>query len=163
MNHFELFDLPAAFNLDAADLQQRYRKLQQTLHPDRFANGSQRDKLLAVQRTAQLNDAYQTLRNPLLRAEYILQLRGLDLAHEQTTLQDPEFLMAQMEWRERIAELNDWEEIDAALRDLAVESRDLQSELEQQINAEENEAAANSIRKLKFMLKLEHELEEKSE
>ncbi|MRJ42587.1 MULTISPECIES: co-chaperone HscB [Idiomarinaceae] len=163
MNHFELFDLPAAFNLDAADLQQRYRKLQQTLHPDRFANGSQRDKLLAVQRTAQLNDAYQTLRNPLLRAEYILQLRGLDLAHEQTTLQDPEFLMAQMEWRERIAELNDWEEIDAALRDLAVESRDLQSELEQQINAEQNEAAANSIRKLKFMLKLEHELEEKSE
>ncbi|MDT7526141.1 MAG: co-chaperone HscB [Pseudidiomarina maritima] len=163
MNHFELFDLPAAFNLDAADLQQRYRKLQQTLHPDRFANGSQRDKLLAVQRTAQLNDAYQTLRNPLLRAEYILQLRGLDLAHEQTTLQDPGFLMAQMEWRERIAELNDWEEIDAALRDLAVESRDLQSELEQQINAEQNEAAANSIRKLKFMLKLEHELEEKSE
>jgi len=163
MNHFELFDLPAAFNLDAADLQQRYRKLQQTLHPDRFANGSQRDKLLAVQRTAQLNDAYQTLRNPLLRAEYILQLRGLDLAHEQTTLQDPEFLMAQMEWRERIAELNDWEEIDAALRELAVESRDLQSELEQQINAEQNEAAANSIRKLKFMLKLEHELEEKSE
>ncbi len=163
MNHFQLFDLPAAFNLDAADLQQRYRKLQQTLHPDRFANGSQRDKLLAVQRTAQLNDAYQTLRNPLLRAEYILQLRGLDLAHEQTTLQDPEFLMAQMEWRERIAELNDWEEIDAALRELAVESRDLQSELEQQINAEQNEAAANSIRKLKFMLKLEHELEEKSE
>ncbi|WP_369743321.1 co-chaperone HscB [Pseudidiomarina sp. PP-1MA] len=163
MNHFELFDLPAAFNLDAADLQQRYRKLQQTLHPDRFANGSQRDKLLAVQRTAQLNDAYQTLRNPLLRAEYILQLRGLDLAHEQTTLQDPEFLMAQMEWRERIAELNDWEEIDAALRELAVESRDLQSELEQHINAEQNEAAANSIRKLKFMLKLEHELEEKSE
>ncbi|HET8817158.1 MAG TPA: Fe-S protein assembly co-chaperone HscB, partial [Pseudidiomarina sp.] len=102
MNHFELFGLPAAFAIDAAELQQRYRKLQQTLHPDRFANASQRDKLLAVQRTSQLNDAYQTLRRPLSRAEYMLELRGIDLQHEQQTLQDPEFLMAQMEWRERL-------------------------------------------------------------
>ncbi|SFR45528.1 molecular chaperone HscB [Pseudidiomarina maritima] len=160
MNHFELFDMPAAFNLDAAELQQRYRKLQQTLHPDRFANGSERDKLMAVQRTAQLNDAYQTLRSPLSRAEYLLELRGLELAHEQTTLQDPEFLMAQMEWRERIAEVDDWESLDAAYKDLQEQMRDLQSELEQQLNSDDNENAANSVRKLKFMHKLHHELEQ---
>jgi Fe-S protein assembly co-chaperone HscB len=160
MNHFELFDMPAAFNLDAAELQQRYRKLQQTLHPDRFANGSERDKLMAVQRTAQLNDAYQTLRSPLSRAEYLLELRGLELAHEQTTLQDPEFLMAQMEWRERIAEVDDWESLDAAYKDLQEQMRDLQSELEQQLNGDDNENAANSVRKLKFMHKLHHELEQ---
>ncbi len=160
MNHFELFDMPAAFNLDVAELQQRYRKLQQTLHPDRFANGSERDKLMAVQRTAQLNDAYQTLRSPLSRAEYLLELRGLELAHEQTTLQDPEFLMAQMEWRERIAEVDDWESLDAAYKDLQEQMRDLQSELEQQLNSDDNENAANSVRKLKFMHKLHHELEQ---
>ncbi len=159
MNHFELFGLTAAYSIDAADLQQRYRKLQQTLHPDRFANGSDREKLLAVQRTAQLNDAYQTLRSPLTRAEYMLQLRGIDLAHEQTTLQDPEFLMAQMEWRERIAEINDWESLDAAYRELAVESRNLQQQLELQVEQEANDDAAISIRKLKFMMKLERELE----
>lgn len=160
MNHFELFAMPAAFNLDAAELQQRYRKLQQTLHPDRFANGSDREKLRAVQRTAQLNDAYQTLRSPLSRAEYLLELRGIDLAHEQTTLNDPEFLMAQMEWRERIAEVDDLESLDAAYKDLQEQMRDLQAELEQQLATETNDAAANTVRKLKFMHKLHHELEQ---
>ncbi len=160
MNHFELFDMPAAFNLDAAELQQRYRKLQQTMHPDRFANGSERDKLMAVQRTSQLNDAYQTLRSPLSRAEYLLELRGIELAHEQTTLQDPEFLMAQMEWRERIEEVDDFDSLDAAYKDLQEQMRDLQSELEHQLNSDANDEAANTVRKLKFMHKLHHELEQ---
>lgn len=159
MNHFELFDLPAAFQLDAAELQQRYRKLQQTMHPDRFANGSERDKLRAVQRTAQLNDAYQTLRSPLTRAEYLLELRGIDLAHEQSTLKDPEFLMAQMEWRERIEEIDEWESLDAAYKDLQEQMRDLQSELERLLADDANDDAGNCVRKLKFMHKLHHELE----
>lgn len=161
MNHFEFFNLPVAYQLDLADLQQRYRKLQQALHPDRHASGSERDKLLAVQRTAQLNDAYQTLRSPLLRAEHILTLRGVDLQHEQKTLQDPEFLMAQMEWRERVEELdaNDFKAIDAAYKDLAEQTSALQDELEQLLVAEANEEAADTIRKLKFMHKLRSELE----
>ena len=159
MNHFELFDLPAAFNIDAAVLQQRYRKLQQTLHPDRFANGTEREKLLAVQRTAQLNDAYQTLRSPLSRAEYLLALRGMELAHEQTTVQDPEFLMAQMEWRERIATIKDWSTLESAYKDLQEEMRDLQMVLEQQLNQNADQDAAMTVRKLKFMHKLHHELE----
>lgn len=161
MNHFEFFNLPVAYQLDLADLQQRYRKLQQALHPDRHASGSERDKLLAVQRTAQLNDAYQTLRSPLLRAEHILTLRGVDLQHEQKTLQDPEFLMAQMEWRERVEEIdaNDFKAIDAAYKDLAEQTSALQDELEQLLVAEANEEAANTIRKLKFMHKLRSELE----
>lgn len=161
MNHFEFFNLPVAYQLDLADLQQRYRKLQQALHPDRHASGSERDKLLAVQRTAQLNDAYQTLRSPLLRAEHILTLRGVDLQHEQKTLQDPEFLMAQMEWRERVEEIdaNDFKAIDAAYKDLAEQTSALQDELEQLLVAEANEEAADTIRKLKFMHKLRSELE----
>lgn len=159
MNHFELFDLPAAFNIDATVLQQRYRKLQQTLHPDRFANGTEREKLLAVQRTAQLNDAYQTLRSPLSRAEYLLALRGIELAHEQTTVQDPEFLMAQMEWRERIATIKDWSTLESAYKDLQEEMRDLQMVLEQQLNQNADQDAAMTVRKLKFMHKLHHELE----
>lgn len=163
MNHFELFDLPAAFDIDAADLQQRYRKLQQQLHPDRFARGSERDKLLAVQRSAQLNDAYQTLKTPLNRAEYILQLRGIDLQHEQQTIRDPDFLMAQMEWRERIEELqqaaDNFTAIDSAYRDLEAQTHELQHELEQHIAADANEAAAIAVRKLKFMHKLRSEIE----
>ena len=161
MNHFEFFNLPVAYNVDLTDLQQRYRKLQQALHPDRHATGSERDKLLAVQRTAQLNDAYQTLCSPLLRAEHLLALRGVDMQHEQKTLQDPEFLMAQMEWRERVEELDagDFSGIDVAYKDLAEQTAELQTELERLLVAEENEEAADTIRKLKFMHKLRRELE----
>lgn len=161
MNHFEFFNLPVAYELDLAELQQRYRKLQQALHPDRHASGSERDKLMAVQRTAQLNDAYQTLRSPLLRAEHLLALRGVDMQHEQKTLQDPEFLMAQMEWRERVEELDagDFAGIDAAYKELAAQTAELQGELERLLVANDNEAAADTIRKLKFMHKLRRELE----
>ena len=174
MNHFEMFNLPAQFALDNADLQRRYRQLQQTLHPDRFANASERDRLLAVQRSAQLNDAYTTLREPLARAEYLLQLQGIDLAHEQTTLRDPEFLMAQMEWRERLAEIE--EELrgrqlspegltacplalEQAQRDLEVEARQLFEQLQRALEAQQYEPAAMLIRKLKFMAKLRTELD----
>jgi molecular chaperone HscB len=179
MNHFEMFNLPEQFALDSADLQQRYRQLQQTLHPDRFANASERDRLLAVQRSAQLNDAYTTLRSPLARAEYLLQLQGIDLAHEQTTVRDPDFLMAQMAWRERLEELDPVKGqalsvkgqalsgaaekclplIDAAMRELEGETQLLFTQLEQALSAAHYEQAAVLIRKLKFMAKLRTELE----
>lgn len=166
MNHFELFDLPQQFTLDAADLQQRYRQLQQAMHPDRFASSGEREKLRAVQRTAQLNDAYQTLRKPLSRAEYILTLRGIDIRHEQQTINDPEFLMAQMEWRERLEEVsasNDLlADIGRAETDLLEQTAALQSELEQLLEQQTdsaNHAATEVVRKLKFMHKLRNELE----
>ncbi len=176
MNHFEMFNLPVQFALDSADLQQRYRQLQQTLHPDRFANASERDRLLAVQRSSQLNDAYSTLREPLARAEYLLHLQGIDLAHEQTTLRDPEFLMAQMEWRERLEELEEMLRgrhlspeglsacplavaIAAAEKELEAEAQQLFEQLEQALAEQHYEPAAILIRKLKFMAKLRIELE----
>lgn len=164
MTHFELFDLPQQFQLDAADLQQRYRRLQQVFHPDRFASAGERDKLVAVQRTAQLNDAYQTLRKPLSRAEYLLSLRGIELQHEQQTIKDSTFLMAQMEWRERIEAVAESEDLLAGVRsaekDLASETKAYEQDLAAQINGDQNEAAADTIRKLKFMHKLAAELEQ---
>jgi molecular chaperone HscB len=171
MNHFEMFNLPEQFALDSADLQQRYRQLQQTLHPDRFANASERDRLLAVQRSAQLNDAYTTLRSPLARAEYLLQLQGIDLAHEQTTVRDPDFLMAQMAWRERLEELEELLRgrhlslsasplaVEQAEKDLEAEAQQLFQQLQQALAEQQYEPAAILIRKLKFMAKLRTELE----
>src|SRR5690606_10366897 len=131
MNHFELFDIPAQYELDTSELQRRYRQLQQTLHPDRFASAGEREKLRAVQKTSQLNDAYQTLKTPLTRAEYLLTLRGVDIRHEQQTIRDPEFLMAQMEWRERLEDVEGnadvLAEVDRARHDLSAEITELEA------------------------------------
>ena len=47
-NHFELFGLPVAFYIDAQKLEERYRELQRTLHPDRYANAGERERRLSV-------------------------------------------------------------------------------------------------------------------
>ena len=93
MNHFELFGLPVIFELDSACLATTYRELQRTLHPDKFANSSERERLLSVQKSSQVNDAYSILKSPIQRAEYMLAVCHEDIRGEQKTLQDPVFLM----------------------------------------------------------------------
>ncbi|MCG6368628.1 co-chaperone HscB, partial [Vibrio fluvialis] len=117
MNHFELFGLPSQFKLDGSLLSSQFRELQKRFHPDNFATGSERDRLMAVQKAAQINDAYQVLKNPISRAEYILAEQGVEIRGEQQTMQDPMFLMEQMELREELEEIADKSDPESALFD----------------------------------------------
>ncbi|HEY7866418.1 MAG TPA: iron-sulfur cluster co-chaperone HscB C-terminal domain-containing protein, partial [Psychromonas sp.] len=87
-------------------------------------------------------------------------LAGVDIALEQKTLQDTAFLMQQMEWRESIAAFteDDQDQIDEFAQQLQQQVADLESKIEVQLQNDELEATANSIRQLKFMLKLQIEL-----
>jgi molecular chaperone HscB len=87
-------------------------------------------------------------------------LAGLDIALEQKTLQDTAFLVQQMEWRESIAAFteDDQDKIDEFALQLQQQVADLESKIEVQLQNDELEATANSIRQLKFMLKLQTEL-----
>ena len=70
MDYFTLFGLPARYQLDTQALSLRFQDLQRQYHPDTFASGSQAEQLAAVQQSATINQAWQTLRHPLMRAEY---------------------------------------------------------------------------------------------
>ena len=59
-----------------------------------------------------MNHAFKTLQNPVLRAEYILQGQGIDLAESEQTLEDPELLMEIMENREALDEAISQEQVD---------------------------------------------------
>lgn len=170
MNYFELFNLEVSFNVDLGKLATTFQKLQQLTHPDKFATASDRDRLLSVQKNAQVNDAYQTLKSPLSRAEYMLSLRGLELQHEQHTLQDNAFLIQQMEWREQLEELDNDPDAEQKLADLDAEIKGIINtellKLEQDLvlaTEQKNQSAAVIIRKLKFMYKLRQEIERKDE
>lgn len=71
MDYFTLFGLPARYQLDTRALSLRFQDLQRQYHPDKFASGSQAEQLAAVQQSATINQP-QTLRHPLMRAEYLL-------------------------------------------------------------------------------------------
>ncbi|MFA0080089.1 co-chaperone HscB [Vibrio artabrorum] len=163
MNHFELFGLPLQFQLDGSLLSSQFRDLQRQFHPDKFATASERDRLLAVQKAAQINDAYQVLKNPLSRAEYLLVQHGEDIRGEQQTLQDPMFLMEQMELREELEGIADSSDPEDAL--FAFEGKVSKmykqqlTAIQQELDSEAWLEAADRVRKLKFIAKLKNEIE----
>ncbi|MGF1699217.1 co-chaperone HscB [Photobacterium makurazakiensis] len=163
MNHFELFGLPFQFQLDGSLLATQFRELQRRFHPDNFATASERDRLMSVQKAAQINDAFQTLKNPISRAEYMLSEKGCDIRGEQKTLQDPAFLMQQMELREALEDIPDANDPEAALSDFEQQANALYktqlTALEQLLLQESWETAADAVRKLKFIVKLRNEVE----
>lgn len=136
-DHFEVLGVPRKYHLDAAELETKYLALQKETHPDRFAKALPRERLEAVVRNTELNDAYKVLKNDVKRAEYLLKLEGIDLGEEKpqsTTgatkqlVVDPRLLMEVMELREGLAEAKAGEDA-AKVRELTadVEKRQRQA------------------------------------
>lgn len=103
-NDFELFGLAPVFEIDSDELQDRYRALQIKFHPDKHASASAREQREALQAATRINEAFRTLRDPRRRARYLLELAGVAFDEERDTLDDPEFLMQQLELREAVEE-----------------------------------------------------------
>ncbi len=166
LNYYELFGLEPNFNVDEKQLSDVFQRLQKSMHPDRFAHASSQEQLLAVQKSSMINDAYQTLKTPLKRAQYMLELRGVDMPDEQSTVKDTMFLMRQMELRELLDDVkhaaNPDDALFAASQELDSEYQSLFSELQVQLaqqNDDANIAASENLRKLKFYQKLQIELD----
>ncbi|GAK85268.1 chaperone protein HscB [Vibrio ponticus] len=163
MNHFELFGLPTQFELDGSLLSSQFRELQKRFHPDNFATASERDRLLAVQKAAQINDAYQVLKHPISRAEYLLSEHGTEIRGEQQTMQDPMFLMEQMELREELEEIPGCADPESALFEFDGKVSKMYKQqlvcVEELLNQAQWAQAADGVRKLKFIAKLKNEIE----
>ena len=160
MNYFELFSIPATFSVDQTRLSETYRELQKQYHPDKFAMHSDSERLNAMQKSTEINDAYLTLKNSCLRAQYLLLLAGYDIELHKS-LQDTDFLMQQMQWRETIASFteDDEDEIELFIEEIQKQLTALEARIALQLQSNDLEATADSVRKLKFMLKLQIELE----
>jgi molecular chaperone HscB len=101
-NYFELFGLPVAFDVDLARLRSELRRLQASFHPDRHVNGSDRERRVSVQVASWINQAHETLQDPVKRARYLLEISGAEIADDSATTSDTGFLMEQLELREEI-------------------------------------------------------------
>lgn len=159
-NHFELFQLPLRFSVDAALLAERYRELQRAVHPDKFANASDQERRLALQSAAQINEAFNTLKDPLKRAQYLLQLQGIEDNPSDAHAMDGAFLFEQMELRESLESIKGKADMDALLAfmsDIEQRQRTLHTELGAQFSRQDYPAMQDSVRKLQFFNKLHEE------
>lgn len=99
---FALFELPPSYALDLEELERRFFAQNRELHPDRFATAPAAQRVAALSRSRALNDAYQVLRKPVSRAEYLLGKAGTAIgANERLS---PAFLQEILELREELAE-----------------------------------------------------------
>jgi molecular chaperone HscB len=153
-NHFELFQLPARFDIDMNALDSAYREVQGRVHPDRFVNATDAEKRVAMQWATRANEAYQTLRNPQKRAQYLCEINGVDLQTESNTAMPMDFLMEQMELREALDDARATEDaaaldaIDARLRG---ERKSRLSQVGQLLDAGDYSQAAQGVRALMFL------------
>ena len=157
-DHFSLFNLPPSFRVDTSVLDQRYREAQARVHPDRYVQAGDAERRLSLQWATRVNEAYQTLKKPLSRAQYLLKIRNRPIDAENNAAMPADFLMEQMEWREAVAEARTAREQD--------ELEQLHSRVKQRMSARYEELgallddqqdyvkAADRVRRLMFLEKL---------
>lgn len=164
-NHFQLFSLPQQYRLERERLEARYRELQRGVHPDRYASASDQERRLSVQRAAQINEAFATLKDPLRRARYLLELRGHPPDDPQATHQDPAFLMQQMALRERLAEVraaaDPIRELDALAGEIRQQYRELETQLGEALDSGSGLGqAVTLVLRMQFFTRLTEEVNE---
>lgn len=101
---FQTLGVPARFDLDSAELEQRHRDLSRALHPDRYAGAPAAERRLSLSRAIEVNDAFRLLKDPIRRAEALLRRAGVPVGETVEPKPSPALLMEMMEQREELAE-----------------------------------------------------------
>ncbi|MDR1227954.1 MAG: Fe-S protein assembly co-chaperone HscB [Azoarcus sp.] len=164
LDYFALFGLPRRFDIDEAELDRAWHALQAEVHPDRHVHlpGSERHR--AMRGALRVNEAYATLKKPLSRARYLLDLAGVDADEIDNVAMASGFLIEQMEWREAVEEARAFGDVDA-LEQLALRLRmrvdEVTTLLAEQFDSRENrEAAADTVRRLMFLDRLRCDIDD---
>jgi len=161
-NDFELFDVPAQFAQDRAQLDVRWKTLQREAHPDRFAAEGAAAQRVAMQWSVRINEAYQRLKDPLKRAAYLCELRGAPVQAENNTAMPASFLMQQMAWRESLDDTDSVEGLEALADEVAAEQRRVQQELARLLDEAQDPAqAVGQVRALMFIERFTQEVNAK--
>lgn len=104
MNPFAIFGVEDRFGLDAKELEQRHRELARALHPDRHASEPRAQRMLALSKAIEVNEAYRILKDPIRRAEKLLTLRGVPVGETKEPAPSEALLMDMMEQREALSD-----------------------------------------------------------
>lgn len=157
---FTLFGLPQRQALDCAELDVRRRDLQARVHPDRFASEGAASQRVAMQWAVRVNEAYQRLKDPLSRAAYLCELRGVPVNAERNTAMPAAFLLQQMAWREALDDAAGPAEVHALDATVERDESALMAALTEQLDHHaDTVAAAAQVRALMFVSRFRRDIE----
>jgi len=103
---FAALGLSRKLVIDPAALERAYHDLSRRIHPDHFASSPPAVRHASLKGTAVLTRSYRTLRDPVNRAIYWLELNGEKLNQHNNRV-PPELAELVFEVQERLAELRD--------------------------------------------------------
>jgi molecular chaperone HscB len=158
---FTLFGLPQRFAIERTAIDARWRALQAEVHPDRHATQGPAAQRVAAQWSMRINEAHRRLRDPLVRAATLCELRGASVDAERNTAMPPAFLQQQLAWREALDDAGDVQ----AVRDLddavAAQERSMLGELERLLDSDRSDAAAAAaqVRALMFVARFREDID----
>ncbi|XP_077163519.1 iron-sulfur cluster co-chaperone protein HscB [Paroedura picta] len=158
---FRLMGCARTFRLDEAELQRRFRGLQRRLHPDLFSRRPQAERDFSAQHSALVNEAYGTLRSPLSRGLYLLELNGVELEKGTDSEADPEFLSEIMEINEKLTEMNKEDTMEELENCIAAKQEELVKELGQAFDQDDLQKAKKILVKMKYFANLEEKVKKK--
>jgi molecular chaperone HscB len=107
VDYFAIFGLPRKLWIEMSALEQKFLQMSWKLHPDNFVNAPEPERELSLKRSSELNDAYRTLRDPVVRVEYLLEIEGARKEGQHKQQAPPELLEEVFELNESLDELRE--------------------------------------------------------
>lgn len=162
-NYFALFALKSDFCVDLSALESAYQTQIAQFHPDKFATQNPQKQTIALQNTALINTAYDTLKSPLKRATYLLELSNINAFDEKDTQMDADFLMAQIEYRQALERLEIDEninEIEGFIGKMDILEKQYITDISQFFKAKNLEKVKQNVRELRFYQQLKNHANE---
>ena len=114
LGYFEALGLEPSMQVDRKALDAAFREVSKKVHPDRFPRDEPEQRKMALAHTEIVNQGYRALKDPLKRAEYLLERRGVSLSGEHDKVEDPMFLMTMLEKQEALEETTDPDAVQSA-------------------------------------------------
>ncbi len=113
-----------------------------------------RERAIAEQQSVSLNEAFETLQDPLRRAAYLLQIKGQSASVElDQTIADPGLLMEVLEAREALSEAESVEAVEKLAVKAGADAIHLLSEISQAFAVEDLATANQLTTRLKYLRK----------
>lgn len=157
---FTLLGLPERFAVDPAALDARWRALQTEVHPDRFAADGAAAQRVAMQWAVRVNEAYRRLKDPLARAAYLCERRGVAIDAERNTAMAADFLDQQMAWREALDEAAGRADVESIDDEVRADERHRLARLARLLDeAGDTAGAAAQVRALMFVARFRRDIE----
>ncbi|KAE9612448.1 hypothetical protein Lal_00039777 [Lupinus albus] len=160
IDYFQIFGLEKKYDIEAKNLEGKYKDWQKKLHPDLVHSKSQKEREFAAEQSARVIDAYSTLRKPLSRGIYMMKLDGVEVDEEQT-ISDPELLAEIMEIREEVEEATNSEALNHILSQMQEKMQIWSTAFVDAFQSQNFEEAKTSIQRMTYYSRVIEEVVKK--